>query len=290
MQHVVDRSLWRRSFVDALQLLGQAAVRLPFGVPDPVLYGQAAVELYTGSLWLAAPIEVFGVERRLLTTELSAGGFRWCQRPGEAGSGLWHPGLQVGIDINEECSSRRQPEVRSTLAVTIDLELRGPAETEPVSLKVVGIEDLIVEEAVHSLTQGRASREAAQRAQALVGLGRAGVAGRFRGGYLQRRLASETGGEVVLDALSAAMEEDDDLTARMITLTRMRTLISAWHLRCGLSRDLTPAHAMRGRDAGRPPAVRGRNDQARRAGERSAARANVIPFAIHAPVPPRQKK
>src|SRR5580704_3131218 len=98
MQHVVDRPLWRRNFVSALQLLGQAAVRLPFGVPDPVLYGHAAVELYTGSLWPAATIEVFGVERPSLTTELFAGGFRWCQRPGEAGSGLWHPGLQVGID------------------------------------------------------------------------------------------------------------------------------------------------------------------------------------------------
>jgi hypothetical protein len=288
MEHVVDRPLWRRSFVGALQLLGQAAVRLPFGVSDPVLCGAAAVELYTGSLWPATAIEVFGVDRRLLATELFALGCHWCQRPRETGSGLWHPGLQIGIDIVEECSPRRRPGVRSTLAVAIDLELPGPAEPEPVSLKIVAIEDLIVEEAVHSLTQGRASREATQRAHALVGLGQAGVGGRFRWGYLQRRLAWETGGEIVLDAPSSALDGDDDVTARMTTLTRMRTPINAWHLRCGMSQGIAPAYAVRERGASRPHAVRSRNDQARRAGERSTARANVIPFDICEPVLPRQ--
>jgi hypothetical protein len=50
MQIQNDRFCWRRNFIGGLQLLAQAAARLPVGVQDPVLSGGSAVELYTGGL------------------------------------------------------------------------------------------------------------------------------------------------------------------------------------------------------------------------------------------------
>jgi hypothetical protein len=62
MGHLTRRALWRVNFVEALQLVGQASVRLPFGVPDPVLHGSAATELYTGGLWSAADLDLYALE------------------------------------------------------------------------------------------------------------------------------------------------------------------------------------------------------------------------------------
>jgi hypothetical protein len=76
MHHVSDHAPWRANFVGTLQLLGQAALRQPFGISDPVLCGAAAVELYTGGLCTAGTLEVFAADTRSLTAELFAAGFR----------------------------------------------------------------------------------------------------------------------------------------------------------------------------------------------------------------------
>jgi hypothetical protein len=70
-----DHALWRDNFVGALQLLGLAAARLPFGVPDPILCGASAVALYTGDLWPVDELQVIAADARLLTVELFAVGF-----------------------------------------------------------------------------------------------------------------------------------------------------------------------------------------------------------------------
>ena len=101
MQQVGEGSLWRRSFVCALQLLGQAASRLPFGVADPVLCGASAVELYTGDLWPAGDLQVLASETRPLVAQLFAVGFRWTERARHLRRGLWHPELQIGADLIE---------------------------------------------------------------------------------------------------------------------------------------------------------------------------------------------
>jgi hypothetical protein len=41
---------WSQHFLAAMELAGLATARLPFGVPDPVMGGAAAVALYTGGL------------------------------------------------------------------------------------------------------------------------------------------------------------------------------------------------------------------------------------------------
>src|ERR1700683_5507365 len=141
MQNMIDRPLWRADFVGTLQLLREAVTRLPCGVSAPVLRGAAAVELYTGSLWPAAALELLTVAARPLIAELFAVGFRW-GRPGHPGGGGWHSGLEIGVGIIERRAAMEPSEVSNLLAVTIDRRFEEQAEREPVSVKVIGIEDL----------------------------------------------------------------------------------------------------------------------------------------------------
>jgi len=87
MQQAHDYAPWRASFVGALGLLARAAVRLPIGVLDPVLFGGSAVELNSGGLWSTAAVEVPAADAGRLTTELFAVGFRWTHRPRRLGRG-----------------------------------------------------------------------------------------------------------------------------------------------------------------------------------------------------------
>ena len=106
MQQAHDYAPWRANFVEALGLLARAAARLPFGVPDPVLSGTSAVELYSGGLWSAAVLEVLAEDAARLTAELFAAGFRWTNRPQHLGRGLWHSELLIGIDIIDRSLAR----------------------------------------------------------------------------------------------------------------------------------------------------------------------------------------
>ena len=74
MQQADERAPWRANFVEALGLLARAAAGLPFGVPDPVLSGASAVELYSGGLWSSAVLEVLAEDAARLTAELFAVG------------------------------------------------------------------------------------------------------------------------------------------------------------------------------------------------------------------------
>ena len=150
MQYPIDSAPWRRNFVAALQLLARAALRQPFGPPDPVLCGAAAVRLYTGDLWSAGCLEVFTAAPQPLIAELFAAGFRWTGRPRLADRGLWHPELQIGIDVIDHVQ-RGLAQPSNTLTVALDLGATGAADRELVSLKVVGIEDLIVSEVARPL-------------------------------------------------------------------------------------------------------------------------------------------
>ena len=173
MQYPIDSAPWRRNFVATLLLLARAAVRQPLGLPDPVLCGAAAVRLYTGDLWSADCLEVFAAAPRTLITELFDAGFRWTGRLKLADRGLWHPELQIGIDVIDY-AQRGLAQPTNTLTVVLDLGAAGPADRELVSLKVVGIEDLIVEEIVGTWPQRGSSEEAAARARVLAELGRTG--------------------------------------------------------------------------------------------------------------------
>src|SRR3954454_20645769 len=137
MRHVSDHAPRRANFIGTLGLLGQAVMRQPYGVPDPVLCGDSAVELYTGGLCTADCLEVFAADARSLTAELFAAGFRWTQR--RIGRGLWHPDLRIGMNIIEMVAPGGLADLLNQLTVVIDLGHTGPAGGELVSLKVIGI-------------------------------------------------------------------------------------------------------------------------------------------------------
>ena len=125
MQQAADQTHWRANFLSALELFAQAGARLPFGVPDPVLSGGSAVELYTGGLWSAADLEVVASDARKLTVELFAVGFHWSDRPRYAGRGLWHPELQIGITIIEPRAAPSVAEQSNRLVVVLTANGQG---------------------------------------------------------------------------------------------------------------------------------------------------------------------
>ena len=285
MQQADERAPWRANFIEALGLLGRAVARLPFGVPDPVLSGAAAVELYSGGLWSAAALEALAEDAARLTAELFAVGFRWTHRPQHLGRGLWHPELRIGIDLVDR-TPLGPGELSNVLTVGVDLGTHGSADLEPGWLRVVGIEDVIVEQVRDCLMDRTPAGEAGLRLQALVGLGQDGVGGGFRAGYLQCRLTRETGGEVVLEALSPGDRWGQVPAPRVMTLTRMQAVIMAWRNRWGLSFD-TPDLTGEGRGGVYSNRiVLDRNDQPGRAGWSGSGVGNIVPFDAPRPAPP----
>jgi hypothetical protein len=284
MQQARYRTLWRADFLGALDLLAEAGARLPFGVPDPVLCGGSAVEFYTGGLWSTEDLEVIGGDTRSLTSELFAVGFRWSDRSRYAERGLWHPELEIGIDFVEAREPLSVAEQSNRLVVGLDHHPSGLSDVA--SLKVVGIEDLIAQQAGCWLMDGAPSGALAIRLQALMGLGRDGVGGPFGAGYLQRRLALETKGEVVVEVLPSEEGRVQSRVPRTTSLTQMRTRISRWRDRCGLSCE--PRHA---RNPGRPDDVlidriRNQNGDSKRAGWFGLPSAEILSFDTAVSPPP----
>jgi hypothetical protein len=276
MQQVSNRSHWRANFLGAMKALARAGARLPLGVPDPVLCGASAVELYTGGMWPAADLEVLAAEARLLTAELFAVGFRWSDRPRHAAWGLWHPELEIGIDIIEADAAPSVAERSNRLIVTIDLEPSGPVDV--VSLKVVGIEDLLAQQAACWLVDRSPPGEAAARLQVLLGVGREGVGGPLRMGYLQRRLARETNGEVVVETLGSEGEGAHLRTQRTTSLTEMRARISVWRDCHGLPSDPLYSENPGRSGEGSVGLFGNRKAKPRRPGRCDRASATILPF------------
>jgi hypothetical protein len=113
------------------------------------------------------------------------------------------------------------------------------------------------------------------RIDVLNAVGRAGVGGQLRVGYLRRRLAWETHGEVVLGSTLSDEGAVLDPVPRTTTLTRMRTAIAAWGAQCGLwfgTREDCDLATGWGR------VVRGHNRSPGRAGRLGARPSNVVPF------------
>jgi hypothetical protein len=285
MQQARDRTPRRKSFLSALELLAQAGARLPFGVPDPVLWGGSAMELYTGGLWPAADLEVIGSDARLLTSELFAVGFRWSDRPRHAERGLWHRELDIGIDIIEARAVPSVAEQSNTLVVVLDLDPSG--STDEASLKVVGIEDLIAQQVGCWLRDGAPSGALAAQVQALVGLGQEGVGGPFAASYLQRRLARETDGEVVVEMPWSEEGRGPTRARRTTRLSRMQARIGTWRDHCGLSSDPVYSQQLTRPMDGLTLSARDQNDPRGWGGRFDLPSAVILPFDSSLSLPPR---
>jgi hypothetical protein len=228
---------------------------------------------------------VGGSDARLLTSELFTVGFRWSDRPRRAERGLWHPGLDIGIDIIEARAAQSVAEQSNALVVVLDLDPSGP--TDEASLKVIGIEDLIAQQVGCWLRDGAPSGVLAAQVQALVGLGQDGVGGPFGASYLQRRLARETNGEVVVD-MPWSEEGRGRMRARRTTgLRQMQARIGLWRDRCGLSSEPVYSPDLTMQRDGLVPPVWGQNGLTGRGGRFDVPSAVIIPFDTGLSLPSR---
>ena len=282
MQHSYDKTLWRARFTDALQLIGEAAARLPVGASDPILCGESAVELYTGGLWATDDLELYIAQPRLLTAELFAVGFRWTHNPRYPGRGLWHPDLQVGVTITDDRAPLGLAARANLLTITIDV---GPVDRVRTSLNVSGIEDVIAEQVASWRAHRVPSAYAATRIQVLVALARRGIGGPLRAGYLQRRLAHDTGGEVTFEATRPGEGAEYDAAPRIMALSSIGAVTNTWCVTRGVAFERAPNAPCRRREtSGRR--VRHSNDEAGRGGGPWIDPAQIILFDGVQPMPP----
>ena len=260
--------IWRKDFVAALRLIGSAAARLPYGVPEPVLGGQAAIELYSGGLWPPTrKVELLTADARRLQAELMETGFRADECSPTDARNLWHPRIERGVSI-----AVRPPVDANVVAVEIGSSGRHDATT----VRVVGIEDLIADQISGWLRQGGRRSEITTLVQVLVELGRAGVAGPFRPAYLQRRLAQQTGGEVVLES-SLAPHTLDDPVPRMTNLSFIGCVVRSWRATRNLpldAIDLFPGEDRTDRESADIP----KRNEVIEMGSLAVRTAKIIPF------------
>ena len=283
MQMLDTRTPWSRHFLAAMELAALASARLPFGVPDPVMGGAAAVALYTGGLWPVTALEMATVDERKLIAELFAVGFRWSR--GTQTVDLWHPDCEIGIDVVPTTAPGTAAEPANQLTVTSNLERHGRSGVT--TLQVVGIEDLIIDQARSWLLDGAPRGEPVAQLQALVALARAGVGGPLRAGYLQRRLARATQGEVSIDDLACGAEGPWAAAPRCMGLTDMQARIQAWRARAGLPTD--PSDAISADSPDSVASIGGRDDELPRGWRPGLASATILPFQIPHAMPPAQR-
>jgi hypothetical protein len=285
MQMLDARMRWSRHFLTAMELAALASARLPFGVPDPVMGGAAAVALYTGGLWPVTALEMTTVDEAKLVAELFAVGFRWSR--GTRTVDLWHPACEIGIDILPTIAPGTPTASANQLTVTLDVERRRPSAAT--TLQVVGIEDLIIDQARSWLLDGAPHGEPIAQLQALVALARAGVGGPLRAGYLQRRLARETQGEVSIDDLSFGPEGRWVGTPRCMGLTDMQSRIQAWRAREGLASEPPGAIGVDRPDIALVARIGERDGNFAQGWRSGLTSATVLPFRIPHGMPPGQR-
>jgi hypothetical protein len=274
MQPADRHCVWRSDFLAALRLLAQAAARQPYGVADPVLCGSAAVALYTGDLWPACGIEVRSTDPQALNTELMSLGCRFAERSSRLNYGLWHPDCRLAISVLEDRQGLPPADRLNVLTVTLDIAGGSHSAVTAPKLRVMGVEDLIAAQTISWLAHEPQCEDVAALIRALVTLGRLGVGGRFRAAYLQRRLACETLGAVVLDPACGTC---DTREARATTLAAMQTVIEAWYAQSGLWFPRAGLFATNP-SSGREEVMLDRNDRAGREGQGDPQSSNVVLF------------
>src|SRR5262249_6465414 len=106
----------------------------------------------------------------------------------------------------------------------------------------------------------------------------------FRAGYLQRRVAWDTDGAVVLEGELSGQAVEGDAAPRFTTLTRMQALIESWQVRCGFSFNRPRLAEDRLRTDKTTQTDRCRNGEREGQGGTGALMQNIIPFDAVWPV------
>ena len=171
-----------------------------------------------------------------------------------------------------------QPERTRLLSVAIDLPNDGSARRGHPWFKVMGIEDLIVRQTRDHLQRRSPPSQVSAQLHALTELALAGVGGRLHAAYLERRLALETRGEVVLQLPPADAGEFLGSGPRATSLSEMAAILAQWHHQCGWPQG-TPVAA--------PAAGSGMQDGSMPNTElrpRRTTHCEIIPFTAGCPI------
>jgi hypothetical protein len=117
-----------------------------------------------------------------------------------------------------------------------------------------------------------------------VALAHRGIGGAFRAGYLQRRLAYDTGGEVAFEASWPGEGAAHDTASRTMALSSMGAVANAWCVMSGFAFERAPLHVPRHPGVRSGRGIRLSNDETRREGRSGNFVARVIPFDGMQPV------
>ena len=183
----------------------------------------------------------------------------------------------MGVKITGDRAPPGLAELANLLILAMDDELVDRRRT---SLKVISIEDVIAEQVASWRAHRVPCALATTRIQVLVALARRGIGGPFRAGYLQRRLAHDTGGEVAFEATWPGEGTEYDTAPRAMALSSMRAVANTWCVTSGHRFNRTPRHApCRSRER----SGNGKNETGREGGSRIVP-ARIISFDGMQPV------
>ena len=132
----------------------------------------------------------------------------------------------AGVEIIEGLAELNLAALSNVLRV-VDGPPQDAADLIPVWLKVVGIEDLLAEQISSWMARRSPTGDISARIHALDALSRAGVGGRLRTGYLQRCMAWEIHGEVVLGSWLSEEGREPDPVARTTSPTGAKAGLDA---------------------------------------------------------------
>jgi hypothetical protein len=91
---------FRPQFIEAMALLARACDEFSAkGYPRPIVVGGAAVEFYTGGAIMSGDVDFFTDWQREFENVLITLGFRREDRSGRLLRGLYHPELDIGVEV-----------------------------------------------------------------------------------------------------------------------------------------------------------------------------------------------
>jgi len=184
----------RTNFYEALIKVAQACEGMHRrGLSRPVLAGGAAVEFYTNGLVTTGDFDFVTAAQVEFEQELERVGFRRENRPGRAMRGLYHPTLNMGVEV---VSSRLyEGNTDRSKVLLVDFETADHA-----SLPIAPREDMIADRLGQYNSTPKGVPEMLKQAILLFT-----TATRMDARYLDKRIREETGGDWTLKDLEARL-------------------------------------------------------------------------------------
>jgi hypothetical protein len=183
-----EATVFRREFIEAMGLLARACDELAArGCQRPIVVGGAAVEFYTGGAIMSGDVDFFTDWQQEFENILVSLGFRREDRIGHFLRGLYHPTLDIGVEVvSGEFFDGHADQTKVRLVEMKDGH----------SIPFAPIEDLIADRLGQYASGSGGKEEMRQQAIALYRL-----AGELDEAYVDKRIREDTCGTLGLDDL-----------------------------------------------------------------------------------------